>query len=47
MNQRDQPDTVRETFTEYDDDGTVIAVIQDPQNSEAWIKSTVTRPIRP
>jgi hypothetical protein len=47
MEQRDQPANVRETFTEYDDDGTMIAVIQDPQNSRAWIESTVSRPIQP
>lgn len=45
MEQRDQPDSVRETFTEYDDDETMSAVIQDPQNSRAWIESTVSRPI--
>jgi hypothetical protein len=46
-----EPDTdaanVRETFTEYDEDGTKIAVIQDPENGLAWIESTVSRPIEP
>jgi len=47
MKRRDHPANVRETFTEYDDHGTMIAVIQDPQNGRAWIESTVSRPIQP
>lgn len=47
MERRDQPANVRETFTEYDDNGTTVVRIHDPQNEHAWIVSTVSRLIRP
>lgn len=44
MNTREPPehDPVRETFTEYTNGRLRIGVIEDPDNDQAWIRSTVT-----
>jgi hypothetical protein len=47
MARHDRPADVRAEFTEFDDDGTTIALIRDPENSRAWIESTVSCPVDP
>lgn len=40
-------DQIREQYQEVTTDSGVIAVITDPQNDQAWIKSTLTYTIQP
>lgn len=37
-----ETDPIREEYNEYDAESGVIAVITDPENQLAWIKSNVT-----
>ena len=38
---------IREEFTEFDADGDRIAVITDPENPTAWIRSSLTAEVDP
>lgn len=38
-------DPVRDTYEEYDLEGTSVAMIADPHNEHAWIQSDVTAPV--
>ena len=39
---RSREDPVRDTYEEYDLEGTHVAMIADPHNEHAWIQSDVT-----
>lgn len=47
MPERDRPpeNTYRETYREHATDSGTIAVIADPENPLAWIRSSVTVPV--
>jgi len=38
----DRTDPVRDTYEEYDLDGTRVAMIADPHDEHAWIQSDLT-----
>lgn len=39
-------DQIRDEYTEFTVDDSVVAVITDPRNDRAWIRSTLTVTIR-
>lgn len=36
---------IRETYEEFDVDGTTVAMITDPENERAWLQSDVVRDV--
>lgn len=39
------PDTIRETYEEFQVGETTVAMIADPENGNAWIQSTVAETV--
>lgn len=43
----EQTPRIRTTYEEYDLGNARVAMISDPENSHAWIQSTVVEPVEP